>query len=145
MTIDRVLFDSQPDDGIRPSGLRNAIAASAASTASTAAEAFLEDVGTLVERVSVVANNGGVVFVASPSRAVQMALRMPHELPRVTILATNSVADDLICFAPAALVFAGGAVPAITSAQASVLHMSDTRLGRQARCRELSQFEFSFL
>jgi hypothetical protein len=122
LRLDATLFDDQPASPARPAGLRNGITALAASSDPNAGEAFIADVAALADAVGAVAANGPLIFVASPGRAANMSLRLINQA-RITVLATASIGDDLICIAPAAVATAVADLPEISSSRIATVHM----------------------
>jgi hypothetical protein len=120
--LDEVLFDANPESAARPAGLRNGIAATAASAATESGAAFTADIGALADKVSPVAGNSGLAFIASPGRALKIKLRLPNDIDGVTVLGSSAVINDLLCVATSALVSIADAAPSIEASKAAVLH-----------------------
>ena len=121
LALDAALFDSAAADPVRPAGLRYGIAPLAASESTNPAEAMIEDLSALATTVSVI--GGQVVFIASPGRAVTLALRVQRE-PPLSVLASLAVAaDDLIAVVGNGLASAIDAVPEIEASRLATVHM----------------------
>jgi hypothetical protein len=112
----------------------------AASTATNPDRAFTDDMGALADAVSPVAGNGPLVYIASPGRALKIRLRMMREDPKVIVLASNAVINDLLCVAPAALVSVAGDQPELEASEGAVLQM-DTTPGDPQMGRTYSMFQ----
>jgi hypothetical protein len=121
--LDEVMFDANPAAGNRPAGLRNGIAATPASSATDPDRAFTDDMGALADAVAPVAANATLIYVASPGRALKMALRMPREIDRVLVLGSNAVVNDLLCIASNGIVSAVGITPVIEANKSAIIHM----------------------
>jgi Phage capsid family len=121
--LDEVLVDANPADDARPAGLRNGIAATAASAAADAEDAFVDDITSLADAVSPVSSNSALLFIASPGRALKMRLRMVRDVDNVVVLGSNAVINDLLCIASNSLVCAVGAAPSVEASKTAVLVM----------------------
>jgi Phage capsid family len=120
--LDEVLFDANPASTIRPAGLRQGVSALTASSATDPGHAFTDDMGALGDAVSPVAANSGLIYVASPGRALKMKLRLTRDIDGLMIVGSNAVQNDLLCIVPAGLAVIAGTTPEIeTSREASAV------------------------
>lgn len=125
LVLDAHLFDTAAGDAVRPSGLREGVAAEPASTATDVTEAMLEDIGKLLTAVSPV--GGDVVLIANPVRAQMMPAMTPGTLP--TVLGSPAVgAADLIAVSTDGLAAALGPEIEVEASKGVDLHMSDAPL-----------------
>jgi len=121
--LDAVLLDANPATSARPAGLRNGIAATTLSGQTDPGNAFAEDVVALVNAVGPVGGNGPYVLVASPGRAVGMALRFIKEPDNVVVLGSSALTTEVIAIAPNALVAALDPAPNVETSKSASLHM----------------------
>jgi hypothetical protein len=128
--LDVCLFDQTAGTAVRPTGLRNGIAALPASTNADNWSAYFEDCAALTNSVAQVGGAGPFVMVASPGRVVEMGLRSwgGTSSPFVILPSSNLGADIVISVSTDALVCALAPEPDIELNNATALHMSDTPL-----------------
>jgi hypothetical protein len=133
VALDAVFFGSGAATAAQPAGIRNGIAASAASGNADAFGAFFEDMATLLNAVAPVAGKGPVVIVGSLGRIASASARfgsIKAEGDDATIIpiASPAAGNDIIVIAPKALVAALSADPDVETASAATLVM-DTAPG----------------
>jgi hypothetical protein len=126
--LDVVLFDANPEDAVRPKGLRNGIAALTASTAADGFEAVFEDIAALVDAIAPVAGTGPYVIVGSPGRALGIAYRMTNIAENFVVLPSAAAGGNMYAIAPAALAVAMSPMPEVESVTSATLVM-DTAPG----------------
>jgi Phage capsid family len=125
LALDAALLDDTVGDTSRPAGLRNGIAATAASAATPVSEAMYEDLSTLAGLVALVAGSSPIVFVASPMQAHAIKMRQPNFAYEV--LASNALeAGVVIAVASNALVSATAPVPRFEVSDKATIHLEDT-------------------
>jgi capsid protein len=126
LALDTALLDTTAGDATRPPGLRFGIAPITASNNSATGEAIWEDVSALATAVAAIGGNNPIVFVAAPSQAVALRMRLPPSIYKVTVLATSGLADGVVlAIASNAIASALDPVPRIDRASEATLHMSD--------------------
>jgi hypothetical protein len=127
LSLDHVLFDTNPVDTVRPAGLRNGVAASPASTSGDPFNAMIADLTSLAAQVAPV--GGPIYFIAAPGRVTNLKMRAHHELTDFTVLPSGEIADDqIICIAVDGLVSAADSIPQIRVTREAALHMNDVPL-----------------
>lgn len=139
--LDEVLFDANPESASRPKGLRNGVSATTPSSATDPANAFAEDIATLINSLAPVGGNGPYIIVASPGRAAAMGLRFIREVGNLVVVGSSAVINDVLAIAPAALAAALSPDPDVETANAATLHMdtAPTAVGSAAPSRSLFQ------
>jgi hypothetical protein len=111
---------------VQPAGLRNGIAALAASAATDPVAAMMADISAVIAAVSAVSGNTPPVLIANPARAGRLRLHGGAGIGTMTILASPAIAPtDLIAVAPDAIASATGSTPEMQASQESVLHYQD--------------------
>jgi hypothetical protein len=120
-SLDRGMLSANPAvPGLRPAGLLNGKTALTPST-----DSMVSDLAALAAAVSVVAGNGGIVFIASAKQAV--AIRIGLLTDYYPVLASTALPDrTVIAVALNGVVAATGNVPAIDVSKAATVQMSDT-------------------
>jgi hypothetical protein len=121
--LDVALLDANPATAARPAGLRNGISLTTASVNTDPFAAVAEDLAALINVTAPVGGNGPYVLVASPGRAVGMAMRFISEAANVTVVGSSALTNDIIVIAPGALVAAFELQPDIETSKAASLHM----------------------
>jgi Phage capsid family len=117
--LDKYLFDQAPGDSSRPAGIRNGIAAEAASTATDPATALLNDLSKLAGKVS--ALGGPITYIAAHTRANLMRLKASNALDGFSVLGTIGVAaTDLLAVATDALASSLGGIDLDTKRSATL-------------------------
>jgi len=128
LALDVVFFGSAAATAAQPAGIRNGIAASAASANTDPFAAVFEDVATLINAVAPVGGKGPYIIVAGPGRAVSFGMRIGSAESTIIPVASSAVGNDLICIAPKAIAAALSADPDAETANAATLVM-DTAPG----------------
>jgi hypothetical protein len=123
LAIDAAFFDNAAATTARPAGIRNGISTTTASNNADPFAAFLEDIGALVNSVSVVGSKGPFIIVANAGRAVTIALRYVSEADMVIPVAAAGVGNDIIVIAPQAIAAAFSSDPDVEVAKAGTLVM----------------------
>jgi hypothetical protein len=123
LAIDAAFFDNAAATTARPAGIRNGISTTTASNNADPFAAFLEDIGALVNSVSVVGSKGPFIIVANAGRAVTIALRYVSEAEMVIPVAAAGVGNDIIVIAPQAIAAAFSPDPDVEVAKAGTLVM----------------------
>jgi len=128
LALDRVLLDDQPEDGVRPQGVRYGIAPETASSAPNALDALIADVATLYEAIDVVTSRTPI-FVVPPAKVLSANLRTTKTLPGIIGSYALQGSNDIIAIAPGALASVVGELPQISAKRGAVtVHSSDTPL-----------------
>lgn len=125
LTLDRVLFDSQPEDGVRPQGVRWGVAALTASSAPNALDALIGDVETLYGAVDAVTSRSPI-FVVAPARVLSASLRTTKTLPGLLGSYALQNSQDIIAIAPTTIASVLGEMPQISAKRGSVTVHGDT-------------------
>jgi hypothetical protein len=119
LSLDTALFDSSVATPARPAGIKNGIAADAASTSPNLTDAMMADLTTLA-KVGVL--GGPITYIASHVRANLMRLRAPQGLENVSILGSVGVAaTDLIAVATDGLASSLGTIE-FDSKRSALIH-----------------------
>ncbi len=122
--LDAAMFSTAAATAAAPAGLRNGVAATAA-TAGGGDAAMIRDLGNLAAAVAPVAGSQ-IVFVASAGEATKIMLRSNPAFP-FTILASSGLpAGVVMAIAPAALVSVIAPLPELEASRDATLHMEDT-------------------
>jgi hypothetical protein len=119
LALDRVLFDDQPEDDVRPAGLRYGIAPSAASSAPNALDALIADVQTLYEAIEALTSRTPI-FIVSPARTLAANLRTTRTLPNAFGSAALAGTTEMIAVAPNVIASVVGALPQISAKRGAV-------------------------
>lgn len=127
--LDVVLFDANPEDTIRPQGLRNGISALTASNAPDGFEAAFEDVASLLDAIAPVAGTGPYVIIGSPGRAIALNHRLTASGTKLVAVGSSAAGSNLYAIAPAALAVAMAPEPQIELVNSATLVM-DTSPGQ---------------
>jgi hypothetical protein len=128
LALDDALFGVAAASAAQPAGLRFGIAGLTASTGgSDSQDAFLADLGAVVDAIEPVAGNAPVIFVAKPSRALKMLVHFMRDVERAVVLASSgaTIDDAFIAIVPATVAAAGGGVPEISATRVASLHVDD--------------------
>jgi hypothetical protein len=129
LALDQTAFDSNLDDGVRPSGLRAGIAPSTASSATAPEDACLADVATLINGTAVVANNSVPFLIVAPGRAIMLQHYLVGADPMPRVLRSTAIGvDDMLAIVPHAIVAAADEVPQIEVARETSVHYDDAPL-----------------
>jgi hypothetical protein len=123
LTLDAHLFDDVAGDSVRPSGLRNGVAALTASAATDAYEKMLGDIGALLAAVAPV--GGDVVLVANTARALMMPARSRGGTLPLVLGSPAVAAADLIAIAVDGLAAAIAPEIEVEASKGATIHMED--------------------
>jgi hypothetical protein len=124
LALDSVLFDETAGDAIRPPGLRYGIAGGTPSNDLDAFTAMLADLKTLTAAVAPI--GGPIYYVVSADRVVAMNLLSRGNSDVLNLLPSAAIApDEIIAVAVNGLASAADAVPQLSTAHESLLHMED--------------------
>lgn len=99
LALDQALFDDQPEDAVRPAGLRYGKAALAASSAPEAFDALVSDVETLNSTIEATTPLPPL-FVMSPAKALTTGLRTNRNLASLFGSHALRGTEDVIAIAP---------------------------------------------
>lgn len=129
--LDEVLFDANPGDLARPPGLRSGIVASTPGAATDPQDAFMQDIGILLDAIAPVAAGARVALIGSLSRVFRMGVRSygmydtDADSENFRVLPTAAVINDLLAVACAALVAVFGTEPDIEVGKTGTVNMDD--------------------
>jgi Phage capsid family len=125
LALDAALFDSAAADAVRPAGLRHGIAALLAAAATNPDDAMLADLTATGGAVAAIGSP--IIFIASPARAVTIALRARRSPFPFTVLGSPALApNDVIAVTGVGLASAVADVPDIDASKVATLHEEDT-------------------
>jgi hypothetical protein len=124
VTLDKVLFDDQPEDDTRPAGLRYGIAETPPSSAPDPLSALMQDIENLHREVSDVTYTQPI-FVASHTRALMAHLRSTHGLVPLLMLGSQALKGTMLMLAvsPMNLASIAEGVPVVSASRAGTLQM----------------------
>ena len=125
-SLDAVVFDSNPDDGIsRPAGLLHGLAPITAST-NTGSAAIAEDLGSLAGAIA--SNNvdaDDMVIVANPKQATQIRFLAGPSFDNAVFSSSQIPDKRVIGIAASAVASAYSGVPTIEKSKNPALHFED--------------------
>jgi hypothetical protein len=125
-SLDKVAFDANPGDAVRPAGLLNGVAPLTPSATADKYMAMSDDLSALAGAIGAAGIDASdMIYVAGPAEATKIKIRAP-DLASNVLTTLGLPAKSVAAFAPAAVFSGYQDVPTVETGREVAIHWEDT-------------------
>jgi hypothetical protein len=124
-SLDKVAFDANPGDAVRPAGLLNGATPLTPSATADKYRAMSDDLSALAGAIGAAGiDTSDMIFVAGPAEATKIKIRAP-ELASNVLMTLGLPAKSVAAFAPSAIFSGYQDIPTVETSQETAIHWED--------------------